>query len=336
MGRCPRSTVIHRCVTTLVVCGSCLVARVAPIAGQVGQEPGDRARLFVLPEHDLYPESVAYDSAAGEYLVGSMGQSRILRVSKDGSYRDLVRGVEGLGSSVGIKIDPLRRRAWVCTGRYVLFGGPTDDEPRTGVLLFDLDTGALLRRWLIPQPTPTQIFNDLAVAKDGSVYVTTTLLGRVYHITAESSDLELVYDADGRQTNGVTFDALGRFLFFTVDRGIVRLDLATGAARTLRSGDQAEAGTDGLYSVPGGLIAIQPRRRRIVRLRLDARMEAIVGVDTLRADHPDFAYPTTGVLVGDTLVYVATSYADHPRRPDAKRQHPDVVIGRLPLRRPAR
>ena len=35
---------------------------------------------------------------------------------------------------------------------------------------------------------------------------------------------------------------------------------------------------------------------------------------------------------GETLVFVATSYADRPRRPGVEDQHPDVLICELPLR----
>jgi hypothetical protein len=49
------------------------------------------------------------------------------------------------------------------------------------------------------------------------------------------------------------------------------------------------------------------------------------------ADHPDFAYPTTGVVVGDTLYLVATSFADRPRTEGSGPQHPDVVIQAWPL-----
>lgn len=326
---------MHRHLRTLLAVPVFLIAALEPSSGQERAVP-DRTRLFTLPEHDLYPESIAYDPDTGRYFVGSMGQARIVEVGPSGSYRDFVHDLEGLESSVGIKVDAARRRLWVCTGRYVLFGGAAKEPPSTGVLLIDLDSGEVLGRWLVPQPSPAHIFNDLAIAQDGSVYVTTTLLGRVYHIVPGSSALALTYAADGLQTNGITFDTRGRYLFFTLDRGIVRLDPATGATLTLRSGEPAEAGTDGLYAVPGGLVAIQPRRRRIVRLQLDPAMEAIVGVDTLRVDDPDFAYPTTGVLVADTLAFVATSYADRPRTAGERFQHPDVIIGRLTLATPWR
>jgi sugar lactone lactonase YvrE len=153
---------------------------------------------FRIPEHDLYPESIAYDSVTEDFFLGSMGQSRILRIRPDGSYVNFVGPDQpGLESSAGLKIDAARRRLWVCTGRYVLLGGPHDSDPRTGVLLFDLDDGRLLQSWLIDEPTPGHIFNDLAVMPDGSVYATTTLFGRVYHVVPGAEVMELVVDSAG-------------------------------------------------------------------------------------------------------------------------------------------
>jgi sugar lactone lactonase YvrE len=319
--------------TLTVAMSALLVPTVVGAQEDVGRHGGGDGRRFVIPEHDLYPESIAYDAVSGDYFLGSMGQSRILRLAPDGTYRDFVRGpAPALESSVGLKVDAARRRLWVCTGRYVLYGGEAPGPARTGVLLFDLDTGSLTDEWLVPQPSPGEIFNDLAVAEDGSVYVTTTLMGRVYRLSAEAHDMELVFASDGLQTNGITFDDTGDHLFFSLDRGIARLDRATGEVVSLEGGAEAEAGTDGLYFVSGALVSVQPRRRRVVRLALDDARRSVTRVDTLVADHPDFAYPTTGVLVGDTLVLVATSFADHPKSPGTGRQHGDVII--LGLRLP--
>ena len=49
-------------------------------------------------------------------------------------------------------------------------------------------------------------------------------------------------------------------------------------------------------------------------------------VEILAQDHADFAYPTTGVVAGDKLVIVGTSYANVPRNTDSPKQHGDVLI----------
>jgi hypothetical protein len=118
----------------------------------------------------------------------------------------------------------------------------------------------------------------------------------------------------------------GRYLFFTFDRAIRRLDLRTGTQRDVAIPGGQGIGTDGLYLHDGSLVAIQPRRRRVVTLQLNQELDTVVSVSLLARDHPDFAYPTTGVLVRDTLFLVATSFADRPRTDGPGPQHPDVLI----------
>lgn len=295
-----------------------------------GQEPGSQL-LFTIPEHDLYPESVAHDPGTGDFFVSSMAHRRILRVHADGSYENFAVGGPHLQGPIGMKVDAERRLLWVCTGRYTLFAGSSETPPQTGVLLFDLDDGSLINTWLMSQPSPGEIFNDLALASDGTAYVTTTLFGRVYRISPAIAEMELVFEAAGTQTNGIALGPNEQYLFFTLGRSISRLDLKTGDLMDVTIPNEAGVGTDGLYFVDGSLVIVQPRAKRIARLFLNADLNTVDRVHVLAEDHPDFAYPTTGVVVGNALVFVATSFADVPRNDDSERQHQDVLIHRIPL-----
>jgi hypothetical protein len=289
--------------------------------------------LFTIPEHDLYPENVAFDPASGDYFLSSMGQSRILRIHPDGSYEDFARGLEPeLQSSVGMKVDARRRRLWVCSGWWTLFGGSVEAPLRTGVLLFDLDSGELVKSWLIEQPSAGHIFNDLTLASNGDAYVTTTLFGRIYRVSPQMEAMELVLETPESHNNGITLGPVGRYLFFTLDREISRLDRETGEVIQVQVPGEGALGSDGLYFVDGSLISVKPRYEQIVRLHLNDAMDGVDRVEVL-ADDPDMlAYPTTGVIVEDHLVFVATSYADVPRNPGATDQHGDVRILQVPIR----
>jgi hypothetical protein len=54
-------------------------------------------------------------------------------------------------------------------------------------------------------------------------------------------------------------------------------------------------------------------------------------VEVLAEGDPAFDYPTTGVVVGGHLVFVATSFADVPRNTESPLQHSDVLIYRVPI-----
>lgn len=289
--------------------------------------------LFTIPEHDLYPESIAFDSVSGDYFLSSMGTSRILRIHADGRYEDFLPASSPIhDGSVGMKVDPVRRYLWVCVGRYAPFGGSTAEMPLTGVMLFSLDDGSLVRSWTMDQPSPGEIFNDLAIARNGDAYVTTTLLGKVFRISPADAGMALLVDSAGRQTNGITLGPDERYLFMTLGQGISRYDLETGEIRALTVPDGSEVGTDGLYFVDGSLVVVKPRFGQVARLFLNASMAAVERVQILAGPDPSFAYPTTGVVVGNELVFVATSHADVPRNTESPVQHPDVLIHRLRLR----
>ena len=107
--------------------------------------------------------------------------------------------------------------------------------------------------------------------------------------------------------------------------------LDSGEILPLNAPGEADLGTDGLYYHENSLITIQPRLNRVSRLYLDQDLARVTRVETLISDHPEFVYPTTGVLVDDTLVIVATSYADSPRNESTGPQHGDVLIYQIGL-----
>ncbi len=327
-----------RGVTSRVLLAGFGLLFVQGLAGASGmpQAPESGSRLvFSIPEYDLYPESIAYDSVSGDFFLSSMGSSRILRVHPDGAYEDFTTPAKGRlrgSGSIGMKVDAERRRLWVCTGRYFLFGGEAEAPPKTGVVLFDLDDGTVLKSWLVDQPSPAHIFNDLALTSDGTAYVTTTMFGRVYRLSP-SAAMELVLETPGSHNNGIALGPGERYLFFTLDRRLRRLDLRTGDVVPVKVPGDAEVGTDGLYFLDGSLVVVKPRSRQIARLHLNDALDAAVTVEVLAEGHPDFVYPTTGVVVGDSLIFVATSFADVARDPASDRQHPAVLVHQVGLGR---
>jgi hypothetical protein len=68
-------------------------------------------------------------------------------------------------------------------------------------------------------------------------------------------------------------------------------------------------GIDGLYFHRGALVGIQngTNPHRVVSVRLNNRQDAVASVRVVEANHPLFDEPTLGVLVGDSLYYVAAS-----------------------------
>ncbi|MEJ2720227.1 MAG: hypothetical protein P8181_03675 [bacterium] len=291
------------------------------------------ALKFTIPEHDLFPENIAYDPVSGDYFLGSMSHSRILRIHPDGSYENFIRGADtGLLGSIGMKVDAKRRLLWVCSGRFSLMADYDTVPARTGVVKFGVDDGTAIAGWMIDQDSDYHIFNDIVVASNGDAYATTTLLGRVYRWPAGSDTMAVVLQLEpGRHNNGIALDSDGKYLFLTVDRSIYRFELGTQNLTELSIPDNGGLGTDGLYVYKNSLVSVKPRFKQIAQIFLNENHTAADRVVVLADGHEDFEYPTTGVIVGDKLVFVATSYANALRNLDSTEQHPDVRIYEVDL-----
>lgn len=300
------------------------------------QEKGTVQLLFSIPENDFYPENIAYDSKTDTWFLGSMSQQRIIKINRDGSYQDFLKEPCGrLFSSVGMKVDPGRRALWVCTGTLELLKNYGELAKKTGILRFDIDSGKLTASWFLKEDMKTQfhIFNDIVLADDGSAYATTTLLGGLYKIDKEEGKLQLLHQLKaGDNNNGVTLDESCKFIFMTNVSGILRLDLESGKTLQLAGSAAGEfSGCDGIYFYQNSIVAVKPRFNQILKITLDPKLEKSVKVETVSQGNPEFAFPTTGVITGDDLVVVATSYANVPRNPGEK-QHDDIKIFKIPLK----
>ena len=103
-------------------------------------------------------------------------------------------------------------------------------------------------------------------------------------------------------------------------------------------GDANLLGIDGLYWHERALVAIHPSRQLVARYPLDETGLAVTGVEILESQHPMFRVPTTGVVVEDSLYFIANaqfeSFDDDGNLWPADRLY-EVVVLRAPLSSPA-
>jgi hypothetical protein len=215
------------------------------------------------------------------------------------------------------------------------------------LLQVDVARGAVLRRLPSPRDGRPHLFNDLVVASTGEVLLTDSDAARVYRLAPGGDSLVALPAPPHAFTypNGVALSPDERRLYVahvegvTVwDRGADRgADWAAGRPVRLAHPDGVPlVGIDGLYACGGGLVAVQglPEFTRVVWLRLDGAGARVVAAEVLEQRHPAHVDPTTGVLDGDALHYVASSElrrlgADGALAP-AERPSATVVL-RLPL-----
>ena len=93
-----------------------------------------------------------------------------------------------LVSSVGIEVDELRGRLLVANADRAVFDGGTTGQAMLGV--YDLNSGERIAMVdlaaTVPQGDDTAFFaNDVAVADDGTAYVTDTRLNVIYRVDTQ-------------------------------------------------------------------------------------------------------------------------------------------------------
>jgi hypothetical protein len=272
---------------------------------------------FRLSDRELIPESVAFDPSDGSYYVGSLYKRKIVKVGADGRESDFVTSArDGLWSVLGMKVDAARRELWANACNLAERQPPmTPDDPATrgqgGVFRYDLKTGRLIAKYVVGWERAPRCFNDLVITPDGIVYLSSGPDG-VYRVRRDEPRPELMVEYAGF-VNGIAASDDGKQLFLADhQRGVQVMDVATRAVRPLSvPAGEALTGVDGLYVRGRTLVAIQHGRRnrleRLVQADLSASLDAVTCFAVLERGRPDYDIPTTGVLTGGDIVYVASS-----------------------------
>lgn len=298
--------------------------------------PVNRSHIaFTIPRKDLLAENVAFDPRDSSFYVGSTRHGKIVKRSRDGRVSDFVpTGRDGMWMVVGMKLDTRRNALWVnssAQGNYI--GLQLADQGKAAFFRYDM-SGRLVKKY-VPREEGNHFFNDVAITPDGSLYITDMFAGSVYRIGAADT-LEL-WIGPGRLSfpNGITGSADGRTLFVASREGITMIDVASRAVDILQAAEGVDAfSIDGIYWHDGSLIGIQSgRRNRVQKFAIDLRNKRITAGEILEANHPMFMNPTTGVIAGSDLYYIANSqfgsFANGQLYPQTRLF--ETVILRLPL-----
>ncbi len=279
------------------------------------REPVVRSTVaFTLPERDLLTEGVAYDPRDGVFYVSSVHRRKIVRMTADGQFSDLLAfDDKEPWAPLGMKVDAARRVLWVAaTSLPQGEGYAPADSNRSALVRIDLKTGRIAGQYEIPRDGRPHALGDVAVSRDGDVYSSDSRSPVIYRVAAGSGTLERFVESPLLLSGqGLALSPDERRLYVAdYSRGIVLVDLEARTASLLPSPDTALAlGIDGLYYHDGALLGIQNgvTPHRVVRLELSRDGTRLLRSVTVERAHPSYIEPTLGVLVGRELYYVANS-----------------------------
>ncbi len=313
---------------------------------------GAKGIAFTIRENDLIPEGIAYDPVNKEFFVSSTYKRKIIRIKEDGSYNDFINEQQdGIYGVIGMRVDARRRILWAASGTagadMPAKGEDSTITGNSGIFKYDLNTGKLIKKYMMYKDSSHMYFlNDLVVDSAGTVYVTDTRNGTIYTISPVKDSLELFFTLPGQGwPNGLDLTPDQKHLYvawYAQPKDMFgRLDLLTRKLDTVKIDNGWKAGADGLYFYKNSLIAIIPEDTsdEVVQYMLDYSLLRINDRKMLGKDEPWFSQPSTGVVVGDKLYYVAASnlqlfrrqYEQTKGKVDTAGLKP-VIIARVSLR----
>jgi hypothetical protein len=267
---------------------------------------------FTIPEKGLITEGIAYDPSSETFYISSVHKRKILSVGKKG-VQVFATERDGLWSVLGMKVDAGRRRLWVTSAAIPQMENYSEEEGgRAAILKFDLDSGKLLKKYLLPGRPEQHVLGDLAINSDGDVFATDSVTPALYRIDHRKDELEVFIKGEPFVSmQGLDFSEDEHRLFVAdYARGVFVIDLRTGKYFSLAPAlNSTLLGIDGLYFYKGSLVGTQngTNPQRIIRLHLSKDYRSVEQFEILEANHPLFDEVTLGVRVKDTFYYIANS-----------------------------
>ncbi len=262
---------------------------------------------FTIPEPDLIPEGIAYDPKRRVFYLGSIHKSKIVSIDAAGRQNDFTTsGQDGLQEVLGMKVDARRRLLWVCSNA---------QNGAAFVHKYNLDSGKLIKKYILDEKPKRHQLNDIAFNRRGDVYITDSSESAVYEIPSDTDELRLLVKLEqGVYPNGIAVSKNEKQLFVATFAGISSVDIKAKSHTALAQNENiALTGADGLYLYENSLVAVQnanPSPERVIRLFLNAAGNKVEKARVIESNHPLYAVPTTGVIVGDDFFYIANTHLD--------------------------
>jgi hypothetical protein len=268
---------------------------------------GSPEPVFTAPNSPLLVEKIEFD-AKGNILLGTVHQPGVYRVA--GAGLETFSPPGALTGIFGMQADPVRGDLWVVTAAAAQVPKPAYAEPE--LVRLDLATGAVKSRFVLKAAGAHQ-WGDVAIAGDGTVYASDGLSGEIWRLKPNSAALDLFVGAGAmRSPQGmVVTPGQDRLMVADYSTGFHVFDRGTAADHLFPvPAELSLVGTDGIatdgrtiiYAVQNGVTP-----QRLIELTLDQGWTRVAKSRVLAANLPVLDQPTSAILRGSYLYFIATS-----------------------------
>jgi len=210
----------------------------------------------------LYPEGIKWDASHKRFIVTSIRQGIVGAVKDDGSYT-IIASDPRMVSAVGVYVDAERDRLLVCNadpGASIHSSKATTGK-LAGLAVFKLSTGSLIKYIDLARGIGGAHFcNDLALASDGTAYITDSFNTIIYKVTPDYQSSVFISDpkfgGNGFNLNGIA--VVDDYLLVNKfnDGTLFKVPLNNPQTFTQVKMDQTFTGADGLVLMKDGSLVM--------------------------------------------------------------------------------
>lgn len=255
----------------------------------------DSMAFASIPADYRLVEGIAWDEAARRLFIGTVVDGRLAYLQR-GRWHDVTL-TGARGSIFGMAIDHRRSRLWLAMAR--VEQSAVDAPEFSGIMAVDLKTLKVVARVSVPHGLADVAPNDLAVARDGSIYVSDSRTGAVLQCKPGCKQLSVLTPsgAIGSAQGIVALPDGKRLIVADYRNGLWLVDRSTGKASSLPAVSPAMLdGIDGLLLDAGHnqLIAVQNGTSpvRIARFQMAANWNFVERVSVIEQNAPIWGEPT--------------------------------------------
>lgn len=231
------------------------------LAGGSTPAPAGEA-VVTLPEITGIIESCLVDPGTQVWYFGDVRNRCVWqRDARSGALRKFTSDEDALDGVFKLALSADRKTLWAATASVsAMTGGETEDGKRSSLVAIDFATGRVRSRFPATAKGIRHLLGDFVIATDGSIYATDSIFQAVWRLLPDGTQLEVWLESDQfMNLQGLAFSADGLTLFVSdYANGIWQIDVATKYSFLLTAPANATFfGIDGIYTVPGGLLAVQ-------------------------------------------------------------------------------
>jgi DNA-binding beta-propeller fold protein YncE len=285
---------------------------------QVNSKPfGEGKAAFELAQGDHVYDALAWDPKRKQLLLGSRRDGSVQLLDESGKLTPWITAdaANGPWSADAIGVDAQRGKLYIASSASPLFKGfDANNAGHAGVFEFDLASGKLEKKYILPLSDGAHILSRIAVAKDGNVYVADGARRTVYKLEGGALK-EILSNPRLTGISGLTVSDDGKKLYLSdYAMGIFGVDLSNSQPFELKF-DPASlvlGGIDSLAWYQGHLVVAESGMtpKRVMRLKLSDDGHAIETAMPLDVAQPAFGAFGQLALAGDKVYVIANREDD--------------------------